>query len=218
MGESTRHRVSSAKLKILLQPPGWCLDGRIWQGQGLQDVQTLEGTWGGEGVPMQRRGWDTHWGTPVFPSCVPALLHNSRGCSSSAGGAFPAPLWAQRLWLKHTQVLVEGLGWAPGHRQGTMRCYWRRSPQLADMGPPHTPHSHCQLAGCILMPHSPAQPCHNLQLRDCSWQGTSLEINSDDIPANSGHGHNRITELGWGRGGARSSLPAGDPSSRLRLL
>lgn len=93
VGESTRHRVSSAKLKILLQPPGWCLDGRIWQGHGLQDVQSLEGTRGGEAAPVQRRGWDTHWGTPIFPSCVSALLYNSGGCSSSAGGALPAPLW-----------------------------------------------------------------------------------------------------------------------------
>lgn len=199
VGESTRHRVSSAKLKILLQPPGWCLDGRIWQGCGLRDLQMLEGTQGGEGAPTQRRGCGTHWGTPVFPSCVPVLLHNSGytgGCSSSAGGALPAPLWAQRLWLRHTQVLVEGPGWAVGHRQGATGCYWRRRPRLAGMGPPHTPYSHCQLGGCSLVPPSPAQPCHNLQLRDCSWQGTSLEINSDDIPANSGHGHNRIIGLG----------------------
>lgn len=97
---------------------------------------------------------------------------------------------------------------------GTLRSLWRgldgqwaidrepwgatgeEAPRLAGMGPPQTPHSHCQLAGCSLVPSSPAQRCHNLQLRDCSWQGTSLEINSDDIPANSGHGHNRITGLG----------------------
>lgn len=161
---------------------------RHWKGHGEE-----------KGLP-HREGDGAHTGGPQY---FPAVFQ------------FSCTTWG-------TQGVVPPLLGGPsqhhcGHRDsgsGTLRSLWRgldgqwtidkepwgatgeEAPRLAGMGPPQTPHSHCQLAGCSLVPPSPAQPCHNLQLRDCSWQGTSLEINSDDIPANSGHGHNRITGLG----------------------
>lgn len=154
MGESTRHRVSSAKLKILLQPPGWCLDGRIRQGQGLQDAQTLKGMWGGD-VPMQRRGWDTPWGTPVFLSFVPALLHSSgysEGCSSSSSSTVGTKTGSSTL-----RSLWRGSDgqWA-GSRE-PWGATGEEAPQFGDMvAPTHTPGTASlqDAASCLVPLHS----------------------------------------------------------------
>lgn len=160
-----------------------------------------------------REGDGTHTGRPQYFPAVSQL-------SCTTQGAVP-PLLGVPFQHHYGNK---------GSGSSTLRSLWRsldgqcpidrepwgaageEAPQFTDMGPPHTPRSHCQLAGCSLVPGSSAQPHHNLQLRDCSWQGTSLEINSDDIPANSGHGHNRITELGWGGGEHAHLSPLATPA------
>ena len=148
-GDSIQHRVSSDKLKILLQPPrGCCLDRQVWQGWLLlRDLlfhsvaaKRPEGH-GEKRVPQLREGDEAHAGGPQYFPAVSQLFctfpGRSRSCSSSAGGALPAPLRAQGLRLGHTQVLAEGPGWAVGHGEGTMGCCWRRKPpKWLTWGPP----------------------------------------------------------------------------------
>lgn len=93
----------------------------------------------------------------------------------------------------------------------------KEAPPEADTGAPRSP-SHYQLAGRCLTPPSPAQPCHNLLLHDLSWQGTSLEINSDDIPANSQAWPQTGLFVWAGEGSSAHFSPASDPSSGLTFL
>lgn len=112
------------------------------------------------------------------------------------------------LWLGQLRSLQRGLGgqWAMG--RGPWGAAGEGSPPRGCHRDPLPP----QLAGCCLAPPSPAQPCHNLPLRDLSWQGTSLEINSDDIPANSRARLQNRLFIWAGEGGAGLIAPCPPPS------
>lgn len=166
-GESTQHRVSSDKLKILLQPPrGCCLARQTWQGSLLlRDLpfrsiaaKRPEGH-RKERVPQLRKGDGAYAGGPQYFPAVSQLSctspRYSGGCSLSAGRPFQNRCGHRGPGSGTLRSLQRGLGGQWATERGPWDHAGEGSPPSSWHGGPPLPQP---LPACRTLPHA-SFPC-----------------------------------------------------------